>query len=185
MKKIILVVVLVVLNVLFVFSQELKAPAEGMALIVFTRSVLDAPIVKFSFFDNDRFIGKIGAGSYVAYECDPGKHIFWGKSENMDFLEANLEANQIYLVETKVKTGILKARIKLVPYGPNLKHAEKFKESLLKRIAKRKEVSEGIITDSEDAEDALKATIEKGLPEYQKRKEKGKEIGVLTPDMHI
>ena len=185
MKKISLVLFLVAISVQFLFAQELKAPAEGKALIVFTRSALDAPIIKFSYFDGDRFIGKIGAGSYVAYECDPGKHIFWGKSENLGFLEADLGANQIYIVETRVKTGILKARIKLVPYGPKLKNADKFKESLLKRIAKRKEVPADVITDAEDAEDNLKATIEKGLAEYQKRKDKGKDIEVLTPDMHI
>lgn len=185
MKKITLILFLVALGGQFVFAQELKAPAEGKALIVFTRSALDAPIIKFSYFDGDRFIGKIGAGSYVAYECDPGKHIFWGKSENLDFLEADLEANQTYIVETKVKTGILKARIKLVPYGPKLKNAERFKESLLKRIARRKEVSAGLITDAEEAEEDLKATIGKGLTEYQKRKDKGKEIDILTRDMHI
>jgi len=183
MKKITLMLFLVALSAQVMFAQELKTPTEGKALIVFTRSALDAPIIKFSYFDGDRFIGKIGAGSYVAYECDPGNHIFCGKSENLDFLEADLEANQIYIVETKVKTGILKARIKLVPYGPKLKNAEKFKKSLLKRIAKRKEVSDDVITDAE--EDAMKATIEKGLAEYQKRKDKGKVIDVLTPDMHI
>ncbi|MGV3762832.1 hypothetical protein [Parapedobacter sp.] len=185
MKKISSLLSLIVLSLPFSFSQELQAPAVGKALVIFTRSALDAPIIKFSYFDNDRFLGKIGPGSYVAYECDPGKHLFWGKSENRDFLEAELEADQIYLIETKVKTGLVKARIQLLPYGPKLKGAEKFKESLLKRIAKRDEIRVSATTAQAETEEDMNGTIEKGLAEYQKRKDQGKKMDVLTADMHI
>ena len=185
MKKISLLFSFILLTTTWGVAQDINTPAAGKSLVIFTRPVIDAPLVKFAYFDNEHFLGKIGPGSYVAYECDPGEHLFWAKAENRDFLEADLEADQIYLIETKVTTGMVKARIQLVPYGPNVKSAEKLKERLLARIAKRDEVRVDAGSVQAEAEADLEGIIEKGMAAYQKLKKKGKEVDVLTPDMHI
>lgn len=185
MAKIVLLFTIIFVGIQFSFSQDLPVPAEGKALVIFTRPAIDAPLLKFTYFDDEQFLGKIGTKDYIAYACNPGKHLLWAKAENQDFLEAELEADKIYLIETKVTTGILKARIGLVPYDPEVKSAEKLKKRLLARITKRNEIRADAATAQTVEDDDIKTTIEKGMAEYQKRKEKGKKIDVLTPDMHI
>ncbi len=70
-------------------------------------------------FDNDRFIGKFGGSSYLRYGCEQGKQLFWARSENKDFLPAELEAVQIYFVQAFIAAGIPKAQVRLVPIDPH------------------------------------------------------------------
>src|SRR3546814_11228303 len=101
----------------------------------------------------------------------------------MDFLEAELEADNIYLIETKVTTGILKARIGLVPYSPEIKNAEKLKERLLARIAKRDEIQINTTMAQTETADDINTNTEKGMTEYQRRKEKSKKTKEPTPQI--
>jgi len=167
-----------------IFAQELPTPTPGKALVIFTRPPLEAPVIQFQYFDGEQFLGKIGPGSYLTYECDPGKHLLWGKSENRDYLEANLEADRIYIVNTEVRTGAIQARIILAPFDPNGKNAEKEKERLIKRISKKKEkrFDPAAIKKSDHW---MKATINQGMADYERMKKKEKKIDVLTADMHI
>ncbi|WP_353196428.1 hypothetical protein [Parapedobacter defluvii] len=166
------------------YAQELPSPAEGKSLIIFTRPALDAPIIQFEYFDGEQFLGKIGPGSYLAYECEPGNRLLWGKSENREYLEAELEPNQTYIIETQVQTGTFQARIKLVPFDPKRKNAEKVKKRLLKRIAKRNEKRFNP-AEAKEPDHWMRATINQGMADYEKMKKKNKEIGAITPDMHL
>ncbi len=99
MKKIIpLLLVIFAINVQ---AQELKKPSERKAMVYFTRVEALGFLINFKYFDGEKYLGKFNYGKYLAYECDPGKHIFWAKSENSDFVEADLEPNKIYILDSQ------------------------------------------------------------------------------------
>ena len=184
-KRYFLALLLVLLAVQYVTSQNMPVAPKGKALVIFTRPAMEAAILNFSYFDGEHLLSKIGSKQYVSYECSPGKHLFWAKCENLDFLEAELSAGEVYLVETKVVTGMLKARISLVAYDPTIKRADKLKNKLLERIAKRKQVHITETTIHTKDDEAVKPDIKDGLDRYHKLKSKNKKIEVLSPDMHI
>ncbi len=97
------------------FSQGFTPPSEGKAVVYITRVAKLGAAVNFRYFHNDQFISRFNAGKYIRYECEPGEHLFWAKSENRDFVTAELEAGKIYVIDAKVQMGGMKARVKLVP----------------------------------------------------------------------
>jgi hypothetical protein len=176
MKKIILIVV--ILFSITNYSQNLNKPSEGKALVYFTRIYSTGFLINFKYFDNDKYLGKFNHGKYLAYECDPGKHLFWAKSENIDYLEAELEAGKVYIIDSEPQMGAIKAGVKLVPFETNqnnyknVKKYEKKKADMLGAIIDAKEylISEADLNETkEDQESLVKRAIEK----YTKRKEKG------------
>jgi hypothetical protein len=44
------------------------------------------------------------------------KHLLWSKSDNVDFVEANLDAVKIYIIDSEPQMGGFKARVKLVAF---------------------------------------------------------------------
>ena len=98
-------------------AQELKKPSEGMAMVYFTRSEAMGFLINFKYFDGEKYLGKFNYGKYLAYECDPGQHLFWAKSENSDFVEAELEPNKIYILDSQPQMGAFKAGVKLIPFN--------------------------------------------------------------------
>jgi hypothetical protein len=187
MKKIFLFVVLLfsVVN----YSQELKKPSEGKALVYFVRSSALGFLINFKYFDGDKFLGKFNHGSYLVYECDPGKHVFWARSENTDFIEAELESGKVYIVDSEPRMGAIKSAVKLVPFDTNSEHYktpkkyEKKKKSILESILKNKEY----IISNEDLEEFKKdyeSIIKKSTEKYNKLKGKGEEFVQVLPEMY-
>ncbi len=86
-------------------------------MVYFVRTVTNAWNANFSYFDSIRFIGKSKGLNYFRYECIPGRHLFWCRAENRDYIEANLEAGKLYFIEVKLKIG-LAAAIQLQPVTP-------------------------------------------------------------------
>lgn len=86
------------------------APAPGKALVLFCRSQVMGAAVKVKLYADGTFLGIIMSRNYIPYECDPGKHEFIAAAENAGFLEAELEAGKIYLVQVSIHMGALKAR---------------------------------------------------------------------------
>jgi Protein of unknown function (DUF2846). len=161
---------------------ELPAPAPDKALVIFTRPPLEAPVIQFQYYDGGQYLGKIGPGSYLVYECDPGSHVLWGKSENMSFIDADLEAGRVYLVNTRVTSGLTRARVDLVPYDPTQKNAERLKNRLLRRISTREEirVQAGALDVSDHAKQAAR-----GLERYEQLKAKETKLETMAPDMYV
>ena len=169
----------------FSYSQELKKPSEGKSLVYFTRASATGFLINFKYFDGEKYLGKFNHGKYLVYECEPGKHLFWSKSENTDFLEAELEAGKVYIIDSEPQMGAFKAAVKLIPFDndsnnyKNIKKYERKKESILKAISGAKEY---IISDEElaeakkDQEDLVKRSMEK----YSKRKAEGEVYLLLT-----
>lgn len=164
-------------------AQQLPAPAAGKALVIFERPPVAALAVQIRLFDSSKYMGLIGAGGHLVYECAPGKKLFWATAENRDFLEADLAAGQVYLVQALATPGAMQARVKLLPYDPKNKRAEKIKQQFIKRIDKGKEKKADPSMDDRN-EAVISEAVTHGLQRYSTLKEKNKKITQLTADMH-
>jgi hypothetical protein len=69
--------------------------------------------IKSWFFSDDTVLGVNKGDSCFAVQIDPGKHVLWSKSENVDAMELTLDAGGTYYVQQRVRLGGLKARTKL------------------------------------------------------------------------
>lgn len=165
-------------------AQDLPRPAAGKSLVIFERPPVTALAVQIRLFDSTTYIGLMGAGGHLIYECTPGIKLFWATAENRDFMQADLAPDQVYLVQILAVTGALQARVKLQPYNPTKKNAEKIKKQFIKRIDKGKEKKIGA-TLADETPERTEQAIQNGMERYQTLKDKEKKITQLTADMHI
>ncbi len=63
------------------------------------------------FFVDDAFAGVNRGDSYFFLHVAPGRHLFWGRMENVDAFEAEVEAGKTYYIRQKTIPGLLAARI--------------------------------------------------------------------------
>lgn len=160
-------------------------------MVYIARRETAALLVKFSIYDGDIFLGKLGAKKHFAYECDPGEHVFIAKGENTFYVDANLEEGKTYVMDLKIKVGIISARVSLNPIGQSNKKFEKEKKKILEFISKKEGelLSEG--NDAEKEEDDGDQNAEHGstmsnrLRKFYQMKEKGKKITTITPNMYF
>ncbi len=181
MKKLLLFTVLTLFCFNAIAQQKITPPSEGKAVIYFLRTKSLGAMMNFRFFDKDNFIGKIHGKNYIRYECNSGEGMFWVKSENIDFIETNLDANKIYLVEVNAVMGAFSAGVKfrLVDYSD---------DKQMRRIYKLlNEKEEKVFTEEElqDKQKEMINIIESGLLKVQKKIKKGKKIKRITPDMYF
>ena len=69
-------------------AQQLQKPAAGKCIVYFTRVTSMGVAINFKYFDGEKYLGKFNGRKYMIYECDPGRHLFWARSENNDYVEA-------------------------------------------------------------------------------------------------
>ncbi len=156
-------------------------PNSGKCLVYFMRPSSSAFAIKFKLYDNEVLVDKLGHSNYIAYECDPGEHIFVLKSENTDYLEANLEANKVYLVECEVQPGIITARVAFNPISPQHKKFENKEKDILKLIGNAKKGKEAGQDEEQPEFEEMSSTMKK----FYENKKKGKKIKQLSPDMAV
>lgn len=149
------------------------------AVVYFARPSSLGFAINFSYFDSTKLIGKFNGPKYIRYECEPGIHLFWARSENRDFVEAEVEAGKIYFIEAIVKMGALKAGVELLPVDPN---DEKRMKKILKLIGKKPSES---FTVSELEYDRDTGVISRGIEKYKKEKEEGKINSRLEKSMYF
>ena len=101
-----------------VVTQEIAKPSEGKSLVYIVKSGAGY-LINFRIYDGDKFLGALNGFSYMVYECEPGKHLFWAASENRDFIEADLEPNGVYVINAKGQMGVVVAGVNLTPLNPN------------------------------------------------------------------
>ena len=172
------------------FSQELRQPAEGKVMVYFTRTSSLGFLINFKFFDGEKYLGKFNYGKYLAYECEPGKHLFWVKAENFDFVEAELEANKIYIIDAEPQMGAFKSAVKLVPFDNNPasykddKKYQKKKKLLVDSIIKIKEYTLSEEDFNEEKKYDLDDVIKKGIDKYNKKVEEGFVFAKMTSEMN-
>jgi len=161
------------------YAQEIPPAPADKAVVYFARTTSFGALINFSYFDSTTFIGKRSGPNYIRYECAPGKHLFWARSENKDFIEADLEAGKIYLIQVDVAMGGIKAQVGLTPIDK--KDPDRLKK-VLKLLSKKQPE---VITAQERAKDgeAMKDVIERGMAKYADDKKHGVAFTQLTKEM--
>jgi hypothetical protein len=150
-------------------NESLLSAPENKAVVYFVRPSVLGVAINFSYFDSASVIGKFNGRKYLRYECDPGNHLFWARSENRDFVKANLEKGKVYFIEAIPTMGALKARVVLNPLDP--RDAARM-NSVFKLLNKKP--SESFTAEALEIENQnLKAVIENGLEKYRKDKQQG------------
>ncbi len=96
-------------------AQEIAPAPADKAVVIFARAKALGAAIKFTYFDGEKVIGRFNGPKYLRYECEPGEHLFWAKAENKSFVEANVEAGKIYLIEVIPQMGALRASLRLEP----------------------------------------------------------------------
>ncbi|WP_298515169.1 hypothetical protein [uncultured Kordia sp.] len=181
MKKLYTFLVLtMLLNIQFITAQEsITPPTEGKSVVYIIRTTQAGSLINFKYFDGEKYLGKFNGRHYFRYECNPGKHTFWAKSENIDFIEADLKANSVYFIEAKARMGMIKASVKLFPVD----FTDKRQMKKINKIFKKKDI---LVRDTEKiAEEAVKLEerIQKWYKKIAKKKEKGRKVKKITPEM--
>jgi len=189
MKKLYIFLVFTVLlsTQLTTAQEKITAPTEGKAVIYLVRTSSVGSLINFKYFDGEKYLGKFNGRKVFRYECDPGKHIFWARSENVDYVEAELKANAIYILEVKANFGFVKAGVKFntVDYGDKRQMKRIFK------IFKKKKLidlnTHELVDESEKIyENKTKEAdrkIKNGLEKIAKKKAKGRKVKKITPEM--
>ncbi len=94
-------------------------PAPDKALVVFMRPSNYGGGIQASVYEasqpQEQFIGIVSANTKIAYQADPGKHLFMVIGENADFVNATLDAGKTYYVLVSPRMGVWKARFSLLP----------------------------------------------------------------------
>ena len=94
-------------------------PAPGKAMVVFLRAASRGGAIQASVYDtgaeSDQFIGIISRKTKIAWQADPGDHLFMVIGENADFMIAHLDAGKTYYALVSPRMGVWKARFSLLP----------------------------------------------------------------------
>lgn len=179
MKNKIILIASILLISMAGFAQEIKPAPENKAVLYFVRASSMGFAINFSYFDSTSFIGKFNGVNYFRYECEPGRHLFWARSENRDFINADLEAGKIYFVNAIPQMGALKAGVQLVPVDTK---NEKVMKPILKLLSKK----EGITFTPEELKletDYVQDIILRGMDKHKENMAKGETYPLLTKSM--
>jgi hypothetical protein len=94
-------------------------PETGKSMIVFLRPSTLGFAIQSSVFrideDGPVLAGIVAASMKVAYQLEPGKHLFMVVGESADFMYAELDANKTYYALVTPRMGAWKARFSLKP----------------------------------------------------------------------
>lgn len=170
-------------------AQGFEKPADGKAVIYFTRTVGFGSNQLVDIFDGKDYLTYMVGKGYWKYECEPGEHTLWVASENTHWVTADLEAGEVYIAQIYVYPGVMKSRCKLVPqcnkdeeidgYNNSIALIKKWKPMQIKdkTYTKRKdkfekkdfigEKLEGYNTNIKGSEDVAHLSGEMNVPESE------------------
>ncbi len=183
MKKVIITAAIIFFGSLFCTAQVIAPAPPDKAVVYFARISSLGLAINFSYFDSATLIGKFNGPKYIRYECAPGPHVFWARSENKDFVEAELEAGRIYLIEAVPMMGAFKASVRLEPIDPKNKKDQKRITKILKLMTKIPAESFTAEELEKDAKD-LEEVIKRGLEKYAEEKAQGNIMERLEKTMN-
>ena len=95
-------------------SQMMK-PQSGKALVIFMRPSSFGGAIQSTVFDGETYISTVSANTRVAYQAEPGEHMFMVIGESADFMKATLNSNKTYYALVAPRVGFWKARFSLKP----------------------------------------------------------------------
>lgn len=176
--KLLLLILIFTIHSNLIEAQDFQKPSEGKSVVYFLRTSNLGAAINFKYFVGEEYLGKFAGKNYARLELEPGKHLLWAKSENLDFMEADLKADATYLIHVKPKMGGLKAAVRMEVVDTN---DTKLFEKVKKLMSKKKPVKMNM-------KKAEKVTpkIKEYLIKYEKRKSGDGEdkIKVLSADMN-
>ena len=179
-KHLIFTLALICTTISLLSAQGFEAPSEGKAVVYFVRPSAMGAAINFRYFDNDQYIGKFNGAKYLRYECEPGEHLFWAKSENRDWVTAELEAGKIYIIHSKAQMGGLKARVQLVPVNvDDAKALKKINKLVDKKAPVEIKEAELLKMNTE-----LVEYIAESLEKYENKFKNERPILHISPDMN-
>ncbi len=163
--------ILLFASVALINTNILAQDASPKSTVYFTRANSLGALINFTYFDGDRAIGKFNGMGYFIYECEPGEHLFWARSENKSFVQAELEPGKTYLIDVQPRMGGLKASVKLVPVDKN-----DYKMKPIQRLVTKREPI--VFSEEELAkiQENMAEVIGRGMENYDKKLEKEKDI---------
>ena len=180
MKSSSFLIILFSLITAFGQAQHFEPAPYNKAVVYFIRYSSMGFAINFSYFDSTRLVGRFNGPKYIRYECEPGKHLFWARSENRDFVEAEVEAGKIYFIVANPRMGAVKAQVELVAVDPKDARIMKKILELIEKKPSEAFTAEELAIDAEELKDA---TI-KGLAKYIVEKADGVQFPQLTPAMN-
>ncbi len=115
-------------------GKGIEAPQSGMSKVVFMRPSGMGYAVQSSVFEIKNnapsMVGIVAAKTKVAYELEPGEHLFMVVGESADFMSATLEADKTYYALVTPRMGWWKARFSLKPVHAAELGSDEFKSWL-------------------------------------------------------
>ncbi len=171
---------LVLFQSVFLLAQNNETSVEEKSIVYFTRASGLGALINFTYFDGEKVIGKFNGPKYIRYECSPGKHLFWARSENKSFVHAELKAGEIYIIDVVPRMGGIKASVKLVPVDRANYKLKRIQKLLSKRASETFDENQLVELQTE-----MSDVITRGMERYNKLIEKGKAIPMLEPEMVV
>ena len=96
-------------------EQRIAEPAPGKSLIYLIRPSMFGGAIQSTVYDGDEYIGTVSADTHIAYQAEPGAHMFMVIGESADFMQAELLAGRTYSAVVAPRMGIWKARFSFRP----------------------------------------------------------------------
>lgn len=178
--KNIVTLLLIFVQSTFLFSQSIEPAPTDKAVVYFTRASSLGGLINFTYFDGENAIGRFNGPKYMRYECEPGEHLFWARSENKAYVEADLEAGNIYIIDVIPIMGAIKSSLRLVPVDKANYKMKKIQKLLSKRVSE-------LFSESElnKLQNEMGEVIARGMERYHQLKETGDKIVLLKPEMTV
>ena len=156
-------------------TQSIEPAPSEKAVVYFVRSSMFGFAINFTYFDSTKVIGRFNGHKFLRYECDPGEHLFWARSENRDYVKADLEAGKIYVIDVIPQMGAVKAGVRLVPINSSNYKMKKTQKLLTKGKSESFTERELAVLQKETVD-----IVARGLERYKKLAASVKTLGNLA-----
>lgn len=217
-KTLFLFLILLSLNHLS-FSQKLVQPSEGKSIVYFIPTYIEYEGINeykmvtgegkiewietkqhFILFDDETYLGKYDGYDNIYYECEPGTHLFWNGDLLINYIQAELLANKVYVVYMPIeysRFNLFKSLkhdftypndYNLFPIAKKLDSCEfeGFSDYLILRIKDKKHISISEILSLNNGKEKVVNELKRKSEILYDYKLRTKEpIPVLLPEMYI
>ena len=156
-----------------VAGQQATGPAPGKALVYLIRPSMLGGAIQSTVFDGDQYIGTVPADTHVAYQAEPGTHMFMVIGESADFMQADLLADKTYSAIVAPRFGVWKARFSLNPNNGEFTDA-KIQEWL--KSTRQVTVNEEGLRWAQQHADSIQQKKAEYLPKWQAKPDAEKQI---------
>ena len=176
MKKLSLIIFVLIFFQITVSAQTTEATNDEKAIVYIVRTSAIGKAINFKYFVDDKFVGKCKQGKYLILEIEPGEHLIWAKSENISFIEANLEAGNTYVINAEAKMGGLKARVNLAA----IDNQDEDQLNKVKKYLSKKKLIEFDADELHDGQNEYSDLITDSLKKYEEEWKGKKEMDNLS-----